>query len=117
MSVTILITASKDVSTYATFKSAAAADGDVKIVGELVKNRDIVWKPEVNVNLTTFYLKDENGDIKKVNLELPKPQEFEMAEKVTLTGHMDGDEFVASAINLKCPSKYKDEELNLREAS
>ncbi len=117
VSITILLTASKDVSTYATFKSAAAADGSVKIVGELVKDRDIVWLPEVDINLTTFYLKDENGEIKKVRLKLPKPQEFEMAEKVTLTGQLEGEDFVAHDVNLKCPSKYKDEELILRDAS
>lgn len=46
-----------------------------------------------------------------------KPQDFERSEQVVLTGKMDGDEFVATEILMKCPSKYKDEEIYLKEKS
>jgi cytochrome c-type biogenesis protein CcmE len=39
-----------------------------------------------------------------------KPQDFERSEQIVLTGKMRGEDFVASDMLMKCPSKYKDEE-------
>jgi cytochrome c-type biogenesis protein CcmE len=35
-----------------------------------------------------------------------KPQDFEKSEKVVVIGSMKNDEFIASSLLLKCPSKY-----------
>ena len=45
---------------------------------------------------------------KKVILEKTKPQDFERSEQIVLIGKVEGDEFHASEILLKCPSKYND---------
>jgi cytochrome c-type biogenesis protein CcmE len=45
---------------------------------------------------------------------MSKPQDFERSEQIVLTGKMKGDEFVATDILMKCPSKYKDEEIYLK---
>ena len=50
-------------------------------------------------------------------LKMAKPHDFEKSEKVVLTGKVEGDQFIASSVLLKCPSKYKDEEMFIREAS
>jgi cytochrome c-type biogenesis protein CcmE len=47
-------------------------------------------------------------------LHQPKPQDFEMSEQIVVTGSLEDDTFQASEILMKCPSKYKDEEIAVR---
>jgi cytochrome c-type biogenesis protein CcmE len=116
-SVVIFINASKDVSTYGDFKMAEKANDKIKIVGLLSKDKPIEYDPEVSPNEMSFYLKDQNGTEKKVQLLKAKPQGFEMSEQIVLTGKMMDDTFVASEILMKCPSKYKNEEIALKSQS
>jgi cytochrome c-type biogenesis protein CcmE len=104
----------KDVSTYATFTDAKEASAKVKVAGKLIKDKPMVYDPVVNPNLFTFYLKDTNGKEVLVNLLKPKPQDFELSEQVVVTGDMQGDAFVANEVLMKCPSKYKDEEIYMK---
>lgn len=110
----ILITASKDFSTYSGFDEAAASGDLVKIVGQLAKEREIYYNPEVDANHFSFYLTDKKGLTKKVILKAPKPQDFELSEQIVLTGKMNSDHFEAKNMLLKCPSKYKDEEIFIK---
>jgi cytochrome c-type biogenesis protein CcmE len=104
----------KDVSTYATFTDAKQASAKVKVAGKLIKDKPMVYDPVANPNLFTFYLKDTNGKEVLVNLLKPKPQDFELSEQVVVTGDMQGDAFVANEVLMKCPSKYKDEEIYMK---
>ena len=113
----ILLTASKDVSTYATFEQAITSQSRVKIAGTLVKNKEIVYNPSKDPNYFSFFIKDDDGVDKKVILDQAKPQDFEMSESIVVTGEMKDDTFYADSILLKCPSKYKTEEISLREAN
>lgn len=110
----ILISASSDVTTYANFAQAAQSGDKVKLVGQLVKDRLVDYNPEKDPNYLTFWLKDDAGQIRKVVLRAGKPQDFERSEQVVLTGQMAGDDFEASDMLLKCPSKYKDQEIYVR---
>ncbi len=109
----VFLSASKDVSTYANFKQAALGD-KVKIVGQLAKDKPMVYDPQNSPNEFTFFMKDADGVEKKVVLQKPKPQDFEMSEQIVVTGELEGDTFVASEILMKCPSKYKDEEIAVK---
>jgi cytochrome c-type biogenesis protein CcmE len=109
----VFLSASKDVSTYANFKQAANGD-KVKIVGQLAKDKPMVYDPQNSPNEFTFFMKDADGVEKKVVLQKPKPQDFEMSEQIVVTGELEGDTFVASEILMKCPSKYKDEEIAVK---
>ncbi len=111
----ILISASKDVTTYANFNQAAKSDDKVKLVGQLVKDRPVEYDPAKDPNFMTFYVKDDAGEIRRVELRAAKPQDFERSESIVLTGQMKGDTFAASDMLLKCPSKYKDQEIYVRE--
>lgn len=112
--VAILISASKEVSTYATFDMAQ--DGSrVKITGEMAKNRAIEYRPDIDPNIFKFFLKDSDGVEKQVILAQAKPQDIERAESIVLTGSLKDDVFYADEILTKCPSKYKNEELSLKE--
>lgn len=110
----VFLNASKDVSTYANFKQAANGD-NVKIVGQLAKDKPMLYDPQNSPNEFTFFMKDADGVEKKVVLQKPKPQDFEMSEQIVVTGALEGDTFVASEILMKCPSKYKDEEIAVKE--
>ena len=115
LSIFIIISASKDVSTYGDFNTAVLSQNRIKIVGQLEKTKPITYRPEVDPNTTTFFLKDNNGVVKEVKLKQPKPQDFELAEQVVLTGSIEEDIFVADEILMKCPSKYKEEEILLKD--
>lgn len=112
--IVIIITASKDVSTFSTFADAILSQEEVKISGELDLDQDIIYNPDVDANSFSFYLTDKNGETNKVILKTPKPQDFERAENIVATGKMQGDTYVATEILMKCPSKYKDEETRVR---
>ena len=110
----LLISASKGMSTYGTFDTASQSGKRMKIAGELMKEKEMVYDPEVDANLFSFYMTDGNGNNSKVELNKPKPQDFERSEQVVVTGSMKSGVFVADELLMKCPSKYKDEEINLR---
>ena len=110
-----LISFSGDVSTYSTFKEAVATGQKVKIVGVLSKDKEMHYDPVEDPNYFSFFIKDTDGEERKVILREAKPQDFELSEQIVLTGKMKGEEFVASDMLMKCPSKYKDEEIYLKE--
>ena len=111
----ILISASKDVTTYANFAQATQSGEKVKLVGQLVKDRPVEYNPEKNADFLAFWLRDDKGEIRRVELNAAKPQDFERSESIVLTGEMKGEVFAASEMLLKCPSKYKDQEVYVRE--
>jgi cytochrome c-type biogenesis protein CcmE len=112
----VFISASEDVSTYATFKQAEHGDR-VKIVGQLSREKPIVYDPQNTPDEFSFYMKDADGVERKVILNKPKPQDFEMSEQIVVTGELQNDAFMANEILMKCPSKYKDEELSVKEST
>jgi cytochrome c-type biogenesis protein CcmE len=110
----IFINASKDVSTYANFNDAISSGSRVKIVGKLNKSVPTIYDAEKEPNVFKFHMIDDKGTEKEVVLLKPKPQDFERSEQIVVTGEMKGEKFVADEILMKCPSKYKEEELNIR---
>lgn len=104
-----IMTTLNNTSTYATFKEAIAEpDEEFHIVGKLVKGKPQVYNPKANANLFTFYMVDNNGTEARVVLYKNKPQDFDRSEQLVLIGKMQGNEFHASEILMKCPSKYND---------
>jgi cytochrome c-type biogenesis protein CcmE len=112
--IALLISASGDMSTYGNFNDARTSGLKVKIAGQLLKDREMVYHPDENPNQFSFYLADSKGEEQQVVLLAPKPQDFELSEQVVVTGTWQDDRFVASSILLKCPSKYKNEEIFLK---
>ncbi len=104
----------KDVATYANFSDAQKGSEKVKVAGQLAKDKPMVYDPIKNPNKFSFYLRDQKGQEVLVNLMKPKPQDFELSEQVVVTGEMQGETFVANEILMKCPSKYKDEEIYMK---
>ncbi len=105
----LLLSLSDEVSTYATFADASASGERVKIAGQLSKDKEMLYDPEKDPNYFSFYIKDSDGAENKVILLSERPQEFERSEQIVLTGSMKGEEFVATEMLMKCPSKYNEE--------
>lgn len=112
--IAIIVSASQDVTTYASFADATYKSSRVKIAGTIDKDHDIIYDPVNSPNAFSFKMLDADGITKNCIVKMPKPQDFEMSETVVVTGKMEGENFVATDIQLKCPSKYKDEELKLK---
>lgn len=110
----VLISATGDMSVYTTFADAQNSHRKVKIAGQLSKDKAMEYNPEKDPNYFSFYIKDGDGVEKKVVLLAAKPQDFELSEQIVVTGRMQDDTFVATDLLMKCPSKYKDEEVNIR---
>lgn len=104
-----ILTTLNSTSTYASFREASQSpESEFHVVGKLDKDKEIVYDPKTDANIFTFYMKDNAGDEKKVILHKNKPQDFERSEQIVLIGKVEGDEFHASDILMKCPSKYND---------
>ena len=115
VAVTIVLQAGGDVAPYANFSSASESGTTVKLVGTLVKDKPMVFEPTVDPNRFSFFLEDQEGIEREIILLKGKPQDFEMSESIVLQGRMKDDVFIAKDIQLKCPSKYKDEESKIRD--
>lgn len=115
LAVSLFVIAQDDLSTYATIAEANNTGKRVKISGQLAKEKEMIYDPAVDPNLFTFYIRDNAGTVQKVKLLKAKPQDFELSEQVVLTGRMQDDAFIATDILMKCPSKYKDEEIYIKD--
>ena len=108
IAVAIVITTLTDTNTYSDFNNASASpEKEYQIIGKLDKNKPIEYDAQKDANQFSFYMIDDKGIEKKVIYNKPKPQDFEKSEKVVITGSMKNDEFHATSLLLKCPSKYK----------
>jgi len=110
----MLVMSSQELSSFSTFAQAEASGSRVKVSGQLSKMDPMIYEPEKDANFFSFYLIDEAGETEKVIIRQKKPTDFERSESVVLTGKWNENHFEASEMLLKCPSKYKNEELALR---
>jgi len=111
-----IIGMSSDYSSYATFAQAKLQEGkEFRVIGNLTEEKVMEYDPIKDPNLFSFQMLDKDGLEKKVVYYGAKPRDFERSEDIVLTGKMEGDVFEASTILLKCPSKYVEDELEIRE--
>lgn len=119
--VAILITTSREASTYVTFTEAyqMASQGDTRsihVVGELKKNEQgkvVGIEPGADKVSFSFIMVDDNGREQTVFYNQPMPQDFMRSEKVVVIGRYKGNIFYAEKILLKCPSKYQENTVNV----
>ena len=116
ISVGVIIAMAGDYTTYANFSQAKSKPKTtVKVVGYLAKDKEIIYDPQKDPNYFAFTMADKDGNLQQVWLKGSKPQDFERSEQVVITGRMDGEKFHATEILLKCPSKYVNDEITLKE--
>ena len=106
-SIIIIVSSIGNTSQYVSFNEAIAHPGPkYHVIGLWDKEKGMEYNPKKNPNYFSFYLKDSTNVEKKVVYHKDKPAEFEHSEKIVIVGEMVGDDFVASDILMKCPSKY-----------
>ncbi|MCC6726247.1 MAG: cytochrome c maturation protein CcmE [Saprospiraceae bacterium] len=110
----MLIKSPPEVSTYSDFATAKTSQKAVKIAGQLSKDKEMYYEPTKDPNYFTFFVKDDKGEERKVIFLDKKPKDFEMSEQIVITGKMQGEEFLAEEMLLKCPSKYKDDQVYIK---
>ncbi len=107
--IAVVVTTMSDASTYSDFAEAAKKPGkELHVIGKLNRAKPLEYDAEKDANKFSFYMIDEKGLEKKVVYNNAKPQDFEKSEKVVIIGSMQGDQFIAKSLLLKCPSKYND---------
>jgi len=104
-----------DSSTYGNFDEAKDNGTEIHVVGQLVKSKEMTYNPVKDANYFAFYLTDNKGKECKVIFSGTKPQDFERSEQIVITGKMAGEEFHASKILMKCPSKYTNDKVETKE--
>jgi cytochrome c-type biogenesis protein CcmE len=119
----IIITSAGDASQYVTYQQAQelAQKGEeekVHVVGELTKNAQgeiigVEYDPLKDPNFLAFSLVDENKQTFRVVCYNPPPsmQDFKKSEKIVIIGRCKGEDFEASEILMKCPSKYEEKQV------
>ena len=111
--VSLLISFMGNVSTYESIASAKQKEGKtVTIIAKLDRSQPIQFDAQKNPNYTTFHIMDTLGNKAKVEYYFEKPFDMEKAERLVMSGKMDGDVFQIrkkDGILIKCPSKYKDD--------
>ncbi len=121
VAVAILVTTSREASSYVTFTQAyqmasQGNDRSIHVVGELKKSeKGEVTGIEAGADKVSFsfLMIDENGREQKVIYNQPMPQDFTRSEKIVVIGRFKGDIFYAEKILLKCPSKYQENTVNV----
>lgn len=109
VAVAVVITTMTDSGTYSDFSAAAAKPGkEFHIIGTLNRAKPVIYDAKINANQFSFHMFDEKGVEREVVYHNAKPQDFEKSEKVVLVGCMQGNQFIAKSLLLKCPSKYND---------
>ena len=116
IAIAVIISLYSSTSTYGTFGEAKKTASELHVVGHLDKQKELYYNAAKDANYFSFYVKDKQGEECKVVFPGTKPQDFERSEQIVLTGQMVGNEFHASDILMKCPSKYTQDKINVTEA-
>lgn len=101
----------KDLTTQESFASASKKTGKFVVVKvQLDKSTPVEYDAVKNPNLTVFYAIDNEGRRSKVHYTNAKPTDMERSEGIDLNGYMREGYFECNKIQMKCPSKYKDDQ-------
>jgi cytochrome c-type biogenesis protein CcmE len=118
VAVGVILAMTGDYTTYANFAQARAKiNKSVNVVGYLAKDKPLNYDPQKDPNFFSFTMLDKEGNEQKVVYKGSKPQDFERSEQLVVKGRVSGDVFAASEISMKCPSKYVNDEITLKETT
>lgn len=93
------------ISTYVNFEQAESRTSS-HVVGVWDSSQEYGFSRETMQ--FSFYMKDEDGDVRRVIYPRPKPNNFEQATQLVVIGEMRNNVFHANDMLMKCPSKYND---------
>jgi len=113
IAISVIICTYTSSSTYGSFRDAKNNPGELHVIGHLDKAKVLYYDAEKDANYFSFFVKDNKNEECKVVFTGTKPQDFEKSEQIVLTGQMIGNEFHASNILMKCPSKYTQDKIEV----
>jgi len=113
IAIAVIISTYTSSSTYGSFGDAKKTEAVLRVVGHLDKQKELYYDAVKDANYFSFYVKDKKGEECKVVFPGTKPQDFERSEQIVLTGQMVGNDFHASEILMKCPSKYTQDKIDV----
>jgi cytochrome c-type biogenesis protein CcmE len=97
-------------TTYDTVDTAISKPGKfVHLMARLDKSQPVEYDALKNPNYLAFTAVDTLGKSVKVIYHNPKPENFEVSERLVLKGKYIDNYFDCKSIQTKCPSKYKDD--------
>ena len=118
VTVGVILAMTGDYTTYANFAQARQkSNKSVNVVGYLAKGKPLNYDPQKDPNFFSFTMLDKEGNEQQVVYKGSKPQDFERSEQLVVKGKVSGDVFAASEISMKCPSKYVNDEITLKETT
>lgn len=112
VAIAVIVSSFGNLSSYESFESAIDKPGkNVVVVAQLDKNQPVNYDPLTDANIFTFHAIDQNQKTHEVKFLGAKPRDFELSEQLVMTGKMQGDLFVCEKIQMKCPSKYENDQV------
>jgi cytochrome c-type biogenesis protein CcmE len=109
--IAVLISFLQTTATYDTVQTAKDKPGKfVHLMARWDKSQPMEYDALKDPNYLSFIATDTLGQSVKVIYRNPKPENFEISEKLVLKGKYTADGyFECKSIQTKCPSKYKDD--------
>ena len=106
----VLISFLNITTTYDTVQTAMDKPGKfVHLMARWDKTQPLEYDALKDPNYLSFTAVDTLGKSVRVIYHNPKPENFEMSEKMVLQGKYEDGIFNCKTIQTKCPSKYKDD--------
>jgi cytochrome c-type biogenesis protein CcmE len=90
---------------YATLGKAEQSGKKVQVTGKWVQ--DMSTHYDTKNNTFSFYIRDEENRVARVDYTGAKPNNFDIATSVVVKGRFEDGVFEASEVLTKCPSKYE----------
>ncbi len=92
---------------YVSFAEAKELSGQVQVMGYFVGEK---ISYDSTSGYLTFELKDEEGSQARIVYDGVPPDNFDHAESIVVVGRFQGEDFTATRLLVKCPSKYEEEQ-------
>ena len=109
--IAVLVRFLQTTTTYDTVATAKAKPGKfVHLMAKWDKSEPLEYDAIKNPNYLSFTAVDSLGQKINVVYHNPKPENFELSERLVMKGKYMGNVFECQSIQTKCPSKYKDED-------
>ena len=108
--IAVLISFLQTATTYDTVQTAMDKPGRfVHLMAKWDRTKPLEYDALKDPNYLSFTAVDTLGKSVRVIYHSPKPENFEISEKLVLQGKYENGYFDCKTIQTKCPSKYKDD--------
>lgn len=110
-SIAVLVSFLQTTTTYDTVETAKSKPGKfVHLMAKWDKTEPLLYDAIKNPNYLEFTAVDSLGQKIPVIYHNPKPENFELSERLVMKGKYEDGKFLCQNIQTKCPSKYKDQD-------